>query len=345
MTRAQSPSTMSAILSPAPAPEFRLIRLPGRYPEDVLLDAEGRLLCGLEGGAIARVHADGSDPQVVANTGGRPLGLDWMPDGRLAVCDSDRGLLAIDLRSGVVDLLADSVDGERMLVCNNLSVARDGTIYFSDSSRRHSLAAIQADIVEHIPTGRLLQRDPDGRVHVLMTGLQFANGVVLSADESFVLVAETGGSCIRRYWLAGAARGRSEVFASQLPGLPDNMSLGSDGLFWVALPSATDRRLQAVHRLPGMMRRVISRLPDRLASPSRRALAMGFDGSGKCVHFVEADPLRYHLITGVRERAGCLYVSSIEESALAMIRIPLSSQTDRRAVWKPPPEATILPTS
>ena len=44
-------------------------------------------------------------PTVVGETGGRPLGLAVARDGRLLVCDSPRGLLAMDTDSGKFETL------------------------------------------------------------------------------------------------------------------------------------------------------------------------------------------------------------------------------------------------
>lgn len=314
---------MKGFPTPVRTSAMTLLNVPGQHPEDVIFDREGRLLCGLEDGSILRMRADGSEACVLARTGGRPLGLDWLPDARLLVCDCERGLLAIELEGGAIEVLADAVLGTKMVVCNNPAVARDGTIYFSDSSQRYPLKDIRKDIIEHIATGRLLRRRPDGTVDVLLDGLQFANGVVLDPDEAFVLVAETGAARIMRVWLQGPQSGSSEVFAEGLPGMPDNMSLGSDGLFWVALPSATDARLQLVHKLPLAIRRLAARVPASLQPAELRSvLMMAFDQRGTCVHFIEGDPLRYHLVTGVREHEGKLYAGSVEENAVAVLELP-----------------------
>jgi sugar lactone lactonase YvrE len=314
---------MKAYPHPVPAGTMKLLHVPGRNPEDVILDGQGRVLCGLEDGGIVRMNADGTEARELLNTGGRPLGLDWLPDGRLLVCDCLRGLLAIDLDGGAIEVLLDAVFGRKMMVCNNPSVARDGTIYFSDSSQRYPLTQIRRELIEHVATGRLLRRKPNGEVDVLVDSLQFANGVVLAPDESFVLVAETGARRVLRVWLKGPRSGHSEVFADDLPGMPDNLSLGSDGLFWVALPSATDPRLGLLHRLPHPVRRLAGRVPDGLQPPELRSvLMMAFDHRGACARLVEGDTLRFHLVTGVREHEGLLYASSVAENAVAVFALP-----------------------
>ena len=78
-------------------PPLRLVPVGGPGPEDVLLDDAGRMLTGLADGRIQRVDPAGTAASTVARTGGRPLGLEWLPDGRLLVCDAERGLLAVAL--------------------------------------------------------------------------------------------------------------------------------------------------------------------------------------------------------------------------------------------------------
>lgn len=65
-----------------------------------------------------------------------------------------------------------------------------------------------------------------------MNNLGFANGIVLSDDESYVLVAETMKSRIMKYNLKGPKAGKQEVFIEGLPGMPDNLvSDGHGGIF------------------------------------------------------------------------------------------------------------------
>ena len=56
----------------------------GDGPEDVIFDDRGRVLTGLRNeGRIVRVDPDSGAVEEIAQVGGMPLGLDWLPDGRL----------------------------------------------------------------------------------------------------------------------------------------------------------------------------------------------------------------------------------------------------------------------
>jgi len=212
------------------------VPVPGPGAEDVLVAPDGRVWTGTAEGAI-HVHdpRDGSTTTVTA-TGGRPLGLENLPDGRILVCDAHRGLLALDPASGDLETLLTEVDGDRLLFTNNAAVAPDGTIWFSDSSRIWPIEEWKNDLIEHTCTGRLLRRSPDGEVTTVLDRLCFANGVALTAEMDAVLVAETGTRTIRRVALGADGSPRATTtWVDDLPGHPDNISLGSDGLVWVTI--------------------------------------------------------------------------------------------------------------
>jgi len=297
-----------------------VVPVPGHGAEDVVVDEQGAVFTGTDDGSVWRIRDDGRRIDRVGATGGRPLGLELLPDGRLLVCDAHRGLLALDTGTGAVEPLATHVHGERILVCNNAAVHSSGAIYFSDSSRVFPLERWRADLVESTGTGRLLRRDPDGTVDVVLDGLRFANGVALSADEAYVAVAETGGRTVVRRWLAGPRAGRVDRLAEDLPGYPDNIARGSDGLIWVTLASPRVPSLERVMRAPVPVRRVSSRLPRRLQpAPVRSARVVALDDAGEVVHDLSADPASYHMVTGVRERLGRVWLGSLEESAVAVM--------------------------
>ncbi|MGZ4467548.1 MAG: SMP-30/gluconolactonase/LRE family protein, partial [Nocardioidaceae bacterium] len=200
-------------------------------------------------------------------------------------------------------------------------VHTDGSIYFSDSSRQYGLDHWKADMVENTTSGRLLRRAPDGTVEVLLEGLRFANGVALSEDESYVAVAESAGRTVKRLWLTGVRAGRVDHLAPELPGYPDNIALGSDGLVWVTIASPTDRLLERLMTGPMPLRRVAWRLPQRVQpKPKRTVRVMAFDDSGRTVHDRSLDASAYHMVTGVREHDGVVWLGSLEEPAVAYFR-------------------------
>ncbi|HEY5858015.1 MAG TPA: SMP-30/gluconolactonase/LRE family protein [Aldersonia sp.] len=298
-------------------------RLPtGNGPEDVAVDAEGRVITGGVDGTIWRFDTLGR-AQALAHTRGRPLGIEILPDGRYLVCDSERGVLRVD-EAGRVEVLADAAGGRRLLATNNSAVARDGTVYFTDSSARFPMAEHRRDLLEHNGTGRLLRLDPaTGEIDLVADGLYFANGVGLAADESYVLVAETGAYRIHKVVLTGRDTGAKSIFCDNLPGIPDNMtSQTAAGIFWVALYSPRMRLLDVIAPHP-VLRTVAANLPAVLVpDPPRRGWVLGLDAAGAVVHSLQGSRGSYAPITGVREADGWLYLGSLTADAIARVPAP-----------------------
>lgn len=312
-----------------PTGAVRTIPVTAVGPEDVAVDEQGRLLTGTADGRILRLSTDGRHLEHIAQTGGRPLGIEVHPDGWLVVCDADRGLLRVDPGTGTVTTLVDSVDGAPMRFTNNAAIAGDGRIYFSDSSQRFGLAEFKGDLLAHTSSGRLLRWTPSGsaantgEVEVLLDGLDFANGVALAGDDSFVLVAETGGYRVRRLDLTGPQAGTSRVVLENMPGMPDNMSRGSGGVFWMALPSTRNALLDSLLPRPGVLRKLVWSLPDALQPDADRILwVVGIDGDGQVVANLFTPKADYHYVTGVREFDGSLYLGSLAESSIGVIEAP-----------------------
>ncbi|ROR91331.1 SMP-30/gluconolactonase/LRE family protein [Nocardioides aurantiacus] len=311
--------------APAPAARRALLRrlaVPGHGAEDVVVDEQGHGITGTEDGALLRVAPDGSVTRV-GHTRGRPLGIELLDEDRLLVADAERGLLTVHRRTGAVEVLVTEVAGRPLRVCNNAAVAADGSIWFSDSSAVHPLSRWRADLLEATCTGRLLRRAPDGAVEEHLTGLDFANGVALSPDGSAVHVAESGARTVVRLWLTGPRAGTRDLFAADLPGYPDNLSTGSDGLVWVTIaspPVAALERLRA--HAPAAVRRLGRRVPPALLpGPVRSVHVQAYRPDGTLVHDLRLPATDFHMVTGVREHEGRLWLSSLEEAALATVEL------------------------
>lgn len=312
----RAPSAPKA--SPDPLPPLTVVPVNGTGPEDVLVD-RGHVFTGVNDGRILRLTPDGRRLDTIADTRGRPLGLEWYPDGRLLVCDASRGLLLVSRQTGEIEVLVPR--GRDLRVCNNAAVAKDGTVYFTDSTSRFDLDYWKADLLEHSGTGRLLRRSPDGQVDVLLTGLYFANGVALTPDESSVIVASTGSYRLDRIALPS---GEHTTLAESLPGIPDNISTGSDGLIWIALASARLPVLDLALRLPPVVRRAAWALPERMQVKDKPVVwVRAIDAAdGRVVHDFRGVRPDYHLVTGVREDGGVVYLGSLEERSVAYFSLP-----------------------
>ena len=322
----QRPTPSARVKEPhsaEPMPAVTVVSVPGAGPEDVVFDAAGHVIAGLDDGRILRIDTTTHDIAVIADTQSRPLGLEWLPDGDLLICDAHRGLLRVAMSSGAITELARAVDGVDMVFCNNAAVAPDGTIYFSDSSRKFPIEYYKGDLLEHSGGGRLLRRNVDGTIDTLLAGLQFANGVALANDLSWVAVAETGSYRVTKLWLTGPRAGTHDIIIDNLPGFPDNISLGSDGLIWVALPSPRDSVLDRLHTLPPSFRRAVWSMPDALQpQPKKTIWVMAFDADGTQVHDFQQPGNELNTVTGVRESHGRVAMGSMSATAVGWFDLP-----------------------
>ena len=290
-------------------------------PEDTAVDAQGRVYSGLHDGTIVRIEADDS-VEPFADTQGRPLGMDFDAAGNLIVADAYKGLLSITPQ-GQITVLTTEAEGVPFRFTDDLDIASDGTIYFSDASQRFEQPDYLLDLLEARPWGRLLSYDPaTGVTKVLLKDLYFANGVALSANEDFVLVNETYRYRITRYWLKGAKAGTHDVFIDNLPGLPDNLQGDRAGTFWVALPTPRKADADFLHRHP-WLKTQLAKLPRALwpkAVPYGFAIAINEQGEIiRSLHDTSGSHLR--MVTSVKPVGDSLYFGSLDNDRIGKLRI------------------------
>jgi sugar lactone lactonase YvrE len=301
-------------------PQLTIVPVPGHAPEDVVVDSAGNLWTGLDDGRIVRLAPD---PQVAADTGGRPLGLHVARDGRILVCDSHRGLLALDPDSGTLTTLTTTAAGHTLKFCSNVTETADGTIYFTESTSDYHYEWFKAAFLDARGTGGLYRLDPDGTVATLVSGLYFANGLTVTADGSALVFAETQGRRLSKYWLTGPQAGFVTPLATHLPGMPDNISTGADGRIWVALVSGINVSEWLAPRTPSL-RRLVWRLPDAVQPKIKPEVwAVAFDpDSGTAVTGIRGKHPDFGQVTGLVERDGRLWLSTIGSDALAHCALP-----------------------
>ncbi|TFH40103.1 MAG: SMP-30/gluconolactonase/LRE family protein [Chrysiogenales bacterium] len=290
-------------------------------PEDTAVDAEGRVYGGTRDGKVVRILGSG-EVETFADTGGRPLGMMFDRAGNLIVCDAYKGLLSIN-EKGAITLLADSAGGVPFRFTDDLDIARDGTIYFTDASSKFRQSEYLFDLLEARPHGRFLSYDPrTGRTRVLLDGLYFANGVALSRNEDFALVNETYRYRVMRYWLKGPKSGTSDIFIDNLPGFPDNISSNRKGTFWLALFTVRNDIMDRLHPHP-FLKKQMSKLPCFLwPKPAPCGLVLALDEGGSVRRSLH-DPDGTHLkiITSAKEHRGHLYLGSLDNDRIGKYRL------------------------
>lgn len=298
-------------------------------PEDTEVDAEGNVYGGLQDGRIIRVTPDGS-VETFADTEGRPLGLEFDDDGNLIVADAWKGLLSIS-PDGTIEVLTTESGGEPFAFTDDLAIASDGRIYFSDASSQFHQPDYRLDMLETRPHGRLLRYDPEtGETETLMDDLYFANGVALTEDERSVLVNETWRYRIREYHLEGDKAGTSELFARNLPGFPDNLSVDDNGIVWVALPTKRNPMMDRLHPSPWLKEQV-AKLPESLQpGPEPYGLVLAFDQQGRMLGSLH-DPTgeRLQMVTSVKARDSALYFGSLYNDRIGRLEYDRAMQALR----------------
>lgn len=338
-TPPKSPDTKSGPYAPndvlAVAKRFGYDNL--KQPESSAVGPDGRVYTGLNNGQVVRFSpkllAEAGQPgrtsvELVANTGGRPLGMVFHPDGRLVIADGRKGLVALSVKEGPkatpTVLSTQSEDGPFGFV-DDVAVSADGRMaYFSDASSKFAYPDFTSDILEHSANGRLLAYDfQTGQTRTLLNKLYFANGVALAKDESFVLVNETSAFRITRLWLKGPLAGQSEVFVDNLPGFPDNIRTDAQGNFWVAIPAKRDPLLEWLADKPAV-RTWLAKLTKFVQFPVKStAMVLVLKPNGQLLHNLQAPTADgYFYITQATPAGNQVYFNSVHNDGMAVFEIP-----------------------
>jgi gluconolactonase len=184
------------------------------FLEGPAFDRDGNLYCvDLAHGRIFRISPEGIW-QVFAEYDGKPNGLKIHRDGRLFVADAAHGILSFDPMTAARTIVVGDLAGP-----NNLAFADNGDLYFTDPEGSHL----------GNPVGRVLRLRTNGQLEVLMQGLAYPNGLVLSTAQDALFVALTHSLQVVRLGLHGAHRWRCFVqLAGGLSG-PDGIAMDEQG--------------------------------------------------------------------------------------------------------------------
>lgn len=293
-------------------------------PEDAAFGPDDSIYTGFNNGDIVQVKNDGSK-HLIANTGGRPLGLAVNQANHLIVADADKGLLRVDLESYKVDVLTNQHDGVPFKLTDDLIIAKNGTIYFTDASSVNDIDHSIMEALTKEANGRLLSYNPKSKeTRRILEDLHFPNGLALSQDEQFLLINESTKYQTLRYWLKGEKAGDVEIFAEDLPGFPDNVNhaQGEKG-FWVAL--AGGKNFFTEKKISGdQIGKFLDALPPSITTmllPKAKGRILKLDYSGQIIEDIQLGDC-FKSTTSAMEKDGHLYLGSFHERSLVRIKIP-----------------------
>jgi len=302
-------------------------------PEDVILDDDDNLYCSVRQGEIIRfLGPDHVRREVYAHVGGRPLGMAFDKDGCLVVCIAGMGLYRIDRQRKVHKLTAETnrsafsiIDDSRMRLADDLDIAPDGKIYFSEATIRYGFEEWVVDALEGRGNGRIIRYDPAaGSTRTILRNLLFANGMCVAHDGQSVLFAETWGCRVSRYWLDGPKAGTTEIVIPDLPGYPDNINRGSHGTYWVALAGTRTPSYDLAMTMPAFRRRMARRIAgDEWLFPNVNAgCVVHFDGEGRVLETLwDLTGENHPAITSMREHRGYLYLGGVTNNRIGRIKL------------------------
>lgn len=318
--------------APAPTPPFegptalneslgtaQKISLAGWYgPEDIVFDPAGNLYCGVHAGAtdfsdgkILKINPAGN-LSIFYDAGAWVAGLHLDPEGNLLALSHKEGLIRISPDKKVTVLAKQDEHGKPFRIPNGLDLASDGKIYFSNTSEfaPYTIKTGRKIILEMKPLGGLYCYDPHQKtVKTLIAGTYFGNGVVLSKDESYLLLVETIKYRVLRYWLRGEKSGQTEIFMDNLPGFPNGISTRPDGSYWLGFTTKRSTALDKIQPKPGM-KKLVYGLPGFLQPKAERfGMVMHVSAEGAILQSLfDTQGLVMPEAGAVREHKGYLYL-------------------------------------
>jgi ribose transport system permease protein len=302
-------------------------------PEDVILDDEDNIYVGNRTGDIVRFLApDYSSQEVYAHIGGRPLGMAFARDGSLLCCIGGMGLYRVTAERRIEKLTDETnrswfsvIDDSRLRLADDLDIAPDGRVFFSEATIRYDMHDWPVDCLESRGNGRIVCFDPNtGTTRTVLKNLLFPNGICMTHDASSFLFAETWGCRVSRYWFDGPKAGTVEIVIPDLPGYPDNINRASDGTYWLALVGIRTPSLDLAMKMPGFRKRMARRIaPDEWMYPNiNTGCVIRFDDSGSIIETLwDLGGQNHPMITSMREHKGHLYIGGIFNNRVGRLKL------------------------
>lgn len=163
--------------------------------------------------------------------------------GRLVMCEHGDRRLSVLTEKGGKQTLADNYQGKRLNSPNDGALKSNGEIYFTDPP--YGLPERFTDPRRELDFCGVYRRKADGTVTLLTKEIERPNGIAFSHDEKTLYVAQSNPN--QANWTAfpvkedgslGAGKEIANVTerVGKEPGLPDGMTVDSQGYLWCSGP-------------------------------------------------------------------------------------------------------------
>jgi ribose transport system permease protein len=305
-------------------------------PEDMVVDWEDNLYCGSRLGDIIRFFPpDYKRSEIFAHIGGTPLGMACDAKGVIYSCVAGMGLYKItpDPDRQVIKLSDETnrspfsiIDDSRLRLADDLDIAPDGRIFFSEATIRYEVYHWMVDALEARGNGRIICYDPkDGSSRTVLPNLQLPNGICVERNGQSLLFAETWGCRITRWWFDGPKKGTKEIVIGNLPGYPDNINRASDGTYWCALTGMRSAVFDLAMRMPKFRRRMVLKVaPDEWLYPNMNTgCVIKFDDKGNVLDVLwDLGGAAHPMLTSIREHKGHLFLGGAYNNRIGSYKIP-----------------------
>jgi sugar lactone lactonase YvrE len=174
---------------------------------------------------VLAVDLDGNS-EVILRASSFPLCVDWLPDGRLLVVSASDGLLLRRepdgslVSHGDLNAVSDPPAG------NELVVDGRGNAYVNGGG---------FDLMagEEFAPGIIALVAPDGSARQVADGIAFPNGMLVTPDDSTLIVAESYANRLTAFDIAAdGGLSNRRVWADLQDGVPDGICLDAENAVW-----------------------------------------------------------------------------------------------------------------
>jgi sugar lactone lactonase YvrE len=174
---------------------------------------------------VSAVDLEGRS-EVIAHIAGAPMGLGFLPDGRLLIVSMRDGLLLRQEHGGRLSTHADLSQLSRY-PWSDMVVDGRGNAYIGNLGFNFPGGSFAPGI--------LVLVTPDGSARQVADGCAFANGMVVTPDNSTLILAESYGHRLTAFDIdASGSLSNRRVWADLGDGYPDGICLDVENAIWYA---------------------------------------------------------------------------------------------------------------